>query len=139
LVRQPNGFAELAVFNAASYWFNALTMLPNILQRVGTVMHAEAAARGDPKACGVIHRDTVWINLLLIGAAIIPLAICSPLVLTVFGEQFRDGWLAMEVSLATALLLAIIKPAEQLLNAQGRTGRILAISIVFSMIFVFSS
>lgn len=139
LVRQPLGFSELAVFNAASYWFNALSMLPNVLQRVGTVFQSSALGRNNAAESATVQRETVWINLLLIGGAACPLAVFSPQILGLFGPQFREGWVAMVLSLATALCLVVIKPVEQTLNSQGRAWLSLGLHVAFAGVYIVAS
>ena len=136
LVRATHGYAELAIFNAASYWFNALILVPNILQRVGTVMHSSALGRNNPEAGRAIYRDSVLVNSLLILGAAIPLAALSPQLMELFGPEFRDGWPTMVICLLTAACLSVVKPAEQSLFATGRTWTVLGLCTLFAVGFV---
>jgi len=139
LVWHSGGYSEIAVFNAANYWFNALVILPNILQRVGTVMQAAALGQSDVTTGRKIYRDTVLFNVVLTGAAACPLALASPWVLALFGPEFRGGWPTMVVCLASAICVSVVKPAEQSLTATGRTWTILGLLTGFATIYVLAS
>lgn len=139
LVRHVNGFADLALFGVASYWFNALSMLPNALQRVGTVHQASAFGLKNKVAGAEIHRTSIRFNLALIGLAIVPLGVFSPTILSLFGHQFREGWPAMLICLMTTLCLCFIKPAEQTLNASGRAWLSCRLHALFAAVYILAS
>lgn len=139
LARRTDGFAELALFGVASYWFNALSMLPNALQRVGTVHQASAFGLKNKAAGAEIHRTSIWFNLALIGLAIVPLGVFSPTILSLFGHQFREGWPTMLICLMTTLSLCFIKPAEQTLNASSRAWLSCRLSALFAAVYVLAS
>jgi O-antigen/teichoic acid export membrane protein len=106
---------------------------------LGTVLQAAALGDNDAATGRAIYRDAMLFNLALVGAAACPLAIGSPWILGLFGPEFRDGWPTLVVCLATALCLSVVKPAQQTLNATGRTWTSFGIHVGFAAFYIISS
>lgn len=135
LARSPSGFIELAMFNAANYWFNMLVMMPNILQRVGTAVQASALGRNNASDAAMVRRTTLLVNLALSGFGALPLMLFSPQLLALFGPQYRNGWPTMWLCVGTAICVSIVKPAEQTLKVAGRAWLSLSLHALLAIIY----
>lgn len=134
LVRQANGFTELAAFYIANFWFNAIGTLPNLLQRVGTVVASSMGANS--QLADAAFRMTLRINFLLMGIVTLPLAVLSPWLMGLYGTQFQDSWPTLILCLGTVQLLGFIKPGEQKLIVLGRLWEQFGLTCVMAVSYV---
>jgi O-antigen/teichoic acid export membrane protein len=113
LVRQPDGYSQMAIYSVAFSMMTMILFLPNIANTVGTSLINHHKGTGQAEA----YRRTFWANLLVISSIVIVgsgcLALLGPWVLRLFGRDFRDGY-----SVLLILLLATIPQGLSLGNYQ---------------------
>jgi O-antigen/teichoic acid export membrane protein len=120
LARQPAGFAELALYNAAWSFRTLVLVVPHNLNRVaGSVLYAQSGAddrhgfrrvfRANVAACG--------------GFAAIAGGLCALLagpLLGLYGDGFREGTAVLYLLLLSGLLEAVGIALYQLIQARKR-------------------
>ena len=120
LARQPEGYAHMGAYNAASQWINALMWLPWMMSGVMLPMIAERFGAQDRESSVKLLRVAIKIN----AATILPLvllgSLLSPLIMAMYGEDFRADWPTLIASLATAGALAVQQPVTLIIAASGR-------------------
>jgi O-antigen/teichoic acid export membrane protein len=120
LVRQPGGYAEMGVFDAAQRWGRMLLMVPALLSTVVVPVLSERLGANDRGEA----RKTLMIGTLANAALVVPVAlvltIASPWAMSLFGADFVPGWPVLILVLAAVVLAALQTPAAQLLVATGR-------------------
>lgn len=120
LVRQPNGFREMALFSAANGLRMIVMFLPNMFSRVTAPLMNGVLANGDWR----LYRRTFHLNLLLSGgsAAMGGLVMMwgRSHILGLFGKDFRDPGGAVVVLMAATTVEAVANSLYQALFAHGR-------------------
>ncbi|MBN1918066.1 MAG: oligosaccharide flippase family protein [Verrucomicrobia bacterium] len=120
LVRQPDGYAEMGLFEAANRWGRMLLILPGLLGAVAMPILSERLGAGD----GTQMRRTLRICMLTNAALVIPLAVVlaafSPWVMSLYGAEFAVGWPILMLVLAAAVLMALQTSAGQIITATGQ-------------------
>ncbi len=120
LVNQPEGYAEMGVFNAANQWFNALLFLPNVAGAVILPILSERLASRNTHDCGKL----LGLSLRALAWAVIPLVVLgcllSGVIMRVYGESFAAGWPTLVVTLITAGLVSVQTPVGHIIAASGR-------------------
>ncbi len=120
LVRQPNGYAQMALFSAAFTLMTAVLFIPNNTYVVGWSLlnHHKGLGRSSG------YRSTFKMNLAVVGAAAIAgalaLAAVGPELLRLFGKDFSAGYTILLVVLAAAIPQAIALALLQHLQSQER-------------------
>jgi O-antigen/teichoic acid export membrane protein len=66
LVRQPNGYGEMGVFNAANQWFNATMFLPGLLGQVVLPLLCESCGRNDQEQSKSIMALSMKVNFVIV-------------------------------------------------------------------------
>jgi O-antigen/teichoic acid export membrane protein len=118
LVRQPQGYAQMALFSAAYILMAAVLFIPNITYVVGWSLlnHQKGQRQWDQ------YRIVFKINLALTGAAVVvgvsALSVFGPAILRLFGKDFVDGRMVLLVMLAAAIPQALGLSALQHLLSQ---------------------
>jgi O-antigen/teichoic acid export membrane protein len=136
LVRSPNGYAEMGVFNASNQWFAFIMFLPGIVSQVILPILSNSVGRKDE----VESRRALLLALRADLAVVVPsvtlLSAVSPWIMSLYGESFAASWPVLLVSLMAAGMLAIQAPASQLLNAQGKVWSIFCLNLFWAVLFV---
>ena len=120
LVRQPNGYAEMGLFEAANRWGRMLLIMPALLGTVAVPILSERLSADD----GAQTRRALRIGMLTNAACVIPLAmvlaVLSPWVMSLYGTDFAAGWPILILVLVAAVLMAVQASAGQIITATGR-------------------
>ena len=120
LANQPQGYAELGVYNAANQWQLAIQFLPGLMGAALLPVLSEKYGRGDRLGSFAV----MWKMMKLVAAVVLPLALAvsllSPWIMRGYGESFAAGHWTVVLAVATAALLAIQTPVGQLISASGR-------------------
>jgi len=120
LVNQPNGYAEMGVFNAANQWVNALLFLPNVVGQAVLPVVAELLSKDDKGQSGRVLAMLIKVNGLVMVVPIVAGCLLSPWLMASYGNGFRNAWPTMIVVLLTAGVLGIQTPVGQIIIAAGR-------------------
>jgi O-antigen/teichoic acid export membrane protein len=120
LVNQPNGYAEMGVFNAANQWRTALFFLPGIFGSVNLPVLSSLLGFRDVAASRKVLINTI------IGSAIVTLPVAALLVffsghiMAFYGTKFIDRGEVLSITALTIALLAVQTPVGQVITAAGR-------------------
>lgn len=120
LVNQPNGYAEMGVYNAASQWSMVLTFLPGIAGQVVLPVLAERLGAGDVTRCARTLACAIKGNLVVTLPIAIVVSSASPMLMRAYGAGFTQGWPTLTVMTATTALVAALSPAGPMIAASGR-------------------
>jgi O-antigen/teichoic acid export membrane protein len=120
LVNQPEGYAEMGVFNAANQWFNALLFLPNVAGGVILPILSERLASRNTHDCGKLLGLTIRATALAVTPMVVLGCLLSAVIMRVYGESFAAGWPTLIVTLITAGLLSVQTPVGHIITASGR-------------------
>jgi len=120
LVNQPNGYAEMGIFNAANQWRNALLYLPGVLAIPSITLMSNAIASNKISTAQKVYFKTTLFNGILLLPVVVLLSIYSPWIMKTYGPQFSSGWQVMVLLLVVALLLSIEATASNLIIATGK-------------------
>ena len=136
LVNQPDGYAQMGVFNATNQWFALIMFLPSILGQVVLPMLSESIGANDDAR----SRRILQLSVLTNAAAIIPLvlvaSLLSPWLMSLYGTSFNSSWPVLVISLVTAGVLAVQLPVNQHLNAEGRLWAVFVMNLGWSVVFI---
>lgn len=128
LVRQPNGYPQMALYSAAATTKVLMLFVPNIVNSVGTSLlnnqrGAGAAAR---------YRKVFWANLAATTAAVlvgaIALALFSGSLLAPFGPTFVEARPILLILILGGVLEAVMSAIYQIIQAHEK--------MLFSLLFI---
>jgi len=116
LVRQSQGYEELALFTAANSFRTIVLFIPNILNTVGMSMLNNQRGAGDETR----FRRLFWTNLAITAAVVVlgagVVAIAGRLLLSLFGGEFVAAYpillILMAAALAEGLALAVFQSIQ---------------------------
>lgn len=117
---QQDGFSELGLLNVATQWFGALLMIPALVSQVILPALAQGIAGGDRVAVRVLLKRALLANGLVAAAIAALISAGAPVLIGVYGDEFREAVPALVVMLFAAALVAVQSPIAQLLTAADK-------------------
>jgi O-antigen/teichoic acid export membrane protein len=120
LVNQPNGYAEMGVFNAANQWRTALLFLPGLIGQVVVPILSSVQNAGGRHTARRVLLGSVLTNGLCTVPVLLVLLPCSNWIMSFYGPAFSSRGAIFQVLLLSAALLAIQTPVGNLIAAFGR-------------------
>lgn len=120
LANQHQGYAEVALMNAAGQWKNFLTFLPLMMTSVLVPIFANLYHTGQAAEMRKMLRRNLAINLgvcLLLSA---PLAVFASTVMSWYGKGFDRGVPVLWLTLCTTVLSAVSNLISRAMQATGQ-------------------
>ncbi len=107
LVHQPGGYSEMGLFSAASQWRSAIAFLPGVLAQFALPLLSNLHGERDFSR----YRKALCWNLLLTtltaSAVAVPVTLCAPWVMSLYGKGFQQGSLVLVLSAITAVISCV--------------------------------
>lgn len=136
VVNQPEGFAQLGLFNAANQWFTGLLFLPTILGQVTLPILSERFGGRNTSDTRSILSYSFKFNAIITSPLVVVGCILSPHIMALYGQDFVEAWPTLISVLITAGLLSILTPAGQIIAASGRMWLGSAMNFGWAICFV---
>jgi O-antigen/teichoic acid export membrane protein len=136
LVNEPDGYAQMGIFNATNQWFALVMFLPGLLGQVVLPMLAESVGASDDVRSRRILQLTVLANAAVVVPLVLVASLASPWLMSLYGVGFEKAWPVLTISLVTAGLLALQSPVSQSLNAEGRLWTVFIMNLSWAALFM---
>lgn len=120
LVNQPNGYAEMGIFNAANQWFGLILFLPTNISKFVLPVLSERLSIKEFAVSRKILKLSIIINGMIVAPIVIISCFFSRIIMSFYGQNFSSGWMTLIIVLLTAELLAIQLPIGDVIAASGR-------------------
>ncbi len=119
LVNQPNGYAELGLFNAANQFRMFIMFLPNIIGMVTLPLLSEIHGQREASFARAINANlrTIWGLSLPLGSMLIGL---SPWLMALYGTQFQEGYLILALLVCVTIIHMAGSTVGQALISSGK-------------------
>ncbi len=119
LVNQPQGYAEMGVFNAANHWRALLTFLPTTnaaaaLPILASVLTGDKSTTDHPsvEAYHLLNAALIW------GVAV-PIMLLAPWIMSLYGPGFEDRSLVMIMLVGGVAIGMLGNPMGTIIQARG--------------------
>ena len=120
LFRLTDGYREVAIFNIALHWRNLIVVTPAALSQAATsLMSRFAGTKNRDASRRVFVLNTASSTIVALVAAL-SVAICSPLILSVYGHGYRTAVAAVTIGAFTAVPMAFNNALGATLAAAGK-------------------
>ena len=120
LVNQPNGYAELGLFNAANQFRMIVILIPNVLAIVTVPLLSEIYSQKDREyfaRATNLNLRTIWSFALPCGFIVIAL---SSWLMELFGPQFQGGRLVLSLMVCVTIMIVTDSTVGQTLISSGK-------------------
>jgi O-antigen/teichoic acid export membrane protein len=147
LVRQPDGYEQMALYSAANSFRVLVLILPHLMNNVGTSLLNNQKGMGDESR----YRKVFWVNLTLTAGSVsigaLTVVLFGPWLLGMFGRGFGEGYAVLLVLMLSTTPEALAVATYQVVQSQGkmwlslfvvslpRDGMIVLMSYLFSPLY----
>ena len=134
LLNQPNGYTQVAIFNAAYQWRTLGLFFPNIVRQ--TIMPILSSLFGMRQHHRVRKVLLVGILLSFVTSllAVFPLILLRDRVMMLYGAGFGGHGLVFGAVVIVIVLIAIQIPANQIFVATGRMHLVLLLNSLYTLV-----
>lgn len=136
VVNQPNGYAEMGIFNAANQLRQLILFFPTTLASVALPMLSNLQGMGSSRN----YRKLFWANLgLSAGSALaiaLPIALLAPWVMARFGASFRVGDTVLILLCVAAVLTATLDGVGQSIASEGRMWSGFVLNLIWAAVML---
>lgn len=141
LANQPNGQAQVGIFAVAYQIFSLLIFLPMQISRVLLPIFS-GKIQSHTLDVSIIKRSTAVI-FLLVAPISIPLAILSPYIMSLYGEEYANSGIVLATLMILSLLYSLQMVIGQILWAAGQLRKTIifeaivgTVSVVFTWLLL---
>ena len=120
LVNQPNGYAEMGIFNAANQWRTPIIFLTSSMGVIVLPVLSSLHGKEDREDYNKVLRSNLLLNTMIALIIALPVAIFSPLIMASYGKGFREGYWVVVVLSFSAVFMATSHILGQAIVSKGR-------------------
>lgn len=120
LINQPNGYAELGIFNAANQWYNALMFLPGIIGQVAMPILSEQIGIQELRSSKRVLKYSIMANAACVLPIVAISCFASSFVMGLYGRDFDGSGGILIVVLLTAALVSVQNPVGNIIAAADK-------------------
>jgi O-antigen/teichoic acid export membrane protein len=120
LVRQPNGYGEMALYSAANNLRILVMFVPSVINSVGLSVLNNEKANGDPLRYDKVFKSNVAYISLVSFVGVLVMAVCGRPMLHVFGKDFVGGYQTLSMLLCAAFLEGVCIALYQYVQSQAK-------------------
>jgi O-antigen/teichoic acid export membrane protein len=120
LVRTPNGYAEMGIFNAATQWRTAIMFFPALIGEVVLPMLSSLHGERRRESARKVMMAAIGINAMCALPFFLVVVLFRGQIMALFGASFSSRGTVLWLTALTSLLLAIQLPVAHVIAASGR-------------------
>lgn len=120
LVKQPTGYAEMGILNAANQWRSFLLLLPGIFSSIALPMLSSTSGTDEENSFARIINLNQRASIVVVVPLGIFLMFVGDLILGWYGRDFRDGYPVIVGTLAGITISSIGSAAGSAIQARGK-------------------
>jgi FkbM family methyltransferase len=134
LVRGPDGFIEMGIFNAANQWYMAILFVPTLITRPALSMLSQAW-RGSLHEFRAILVANLTLTAVTSGIAATVVLCGSSYIMAGYGGGFHSGAIVLEILAIAAIFSAISGVVGSAIWSAGRMWHSLGVNALWSVVF----
>jgi len=120
LVNQPNGYAEMGIFNAANQWRLAILFIPQMLGQVLLPLLSNLHGKSEDKHYKKVLRLNLFLNTSLAVLVVIPLSLLANFIMKTYGSGFDEGSNVLRILAFSAVLVAANSVVGHAIVSKGK-------------------
>jgi O-antigen/teichoic acid export membrane protein len=107
LVNRPHGYAEMALFSAASQWKSAILFAPLVLAQFALPLLSNLYGEKNLSSYEKTLRWHLTLTAVVSVAVAAPVALAASQIMSLYGPGFQEGWPVLVLSAATAVIACL--------------------------------
>lgn len=136
LVNIPNGYREMGSYNAANQWYMTMLFIPTALASGLLPILSDTLGGKDLKKSGRVLSVMLKLNAIIVIPCVIVMSLLSPLIMRLYGHEYRAAWPTLVAVIVTAGIYAILTPVGEVIAASGRMWLGFAMNAGWAAVYV---
>lgn len=137
LVNKPHGYEEMALFDAANQWRNAILFIPAILAQIALPLLS--AHVNDKAKFNRILKLNIKLNAVVASAIAAIVALMAVYIMKSYGQGFAEGSEVLIILASSAVLVAINNIIGQAIASRGRMWAGFFLNLIWSIVLITST
>lgn len=137
IANQPNGHAEIGIFNAANQWFSLILFLPSIFTQVAFPILTERVNAGETSTAQKLFYAEIIVTLGIVSLAGLIVALLSQYIMGFYGVEYADKWTILVYVAIAACISAPQGAMGNFLMAHARPWSWFFASLVWAGCLIF--
>jgi O-antigen/teichoic acid export membrane protein len=137
LVNHPNGYGEMAIFDAANQWRNTILFIPAILSQI--VLPLLSSSTSNYHQFNKILKINIVINFLIVFIMAVVISLFSGIIMRSYGEGFAEGKLVLIILSFSTIFISINNVIGQAIAGKNKMWIGFAINILWGAILLFTT
>lgn len=117
LVNYPDGFGQMAIFDAANQWRTIIIFIPTILSQIALPLFSSSLNTNDK--FNYILKVNIKINFVISLLVTLIVSIFSVPIMKLYGSDFEEGWSVLILLALSAVLFSIGNILGKVLASKG--------------------
>lgn len=137
LVNTKNGYAEMAVFDAANQWRNATLFIPAILSQIALPLFSSTV--GDDKLFNRILKLNIMLVFMISFSIAIIISLLAKFIMGFYGNDFISGSNVLIILTFTTVLISVNNIIGQAIAGKGKMWNGFVLNLIWGIILLTSS
>jgi O-antigen/teichoic acid export membrane protein len=134
LMQQPNGVTEMSIFIVAMQYYLIVFFIPTQTSHVFLTLLSESNGTNNTKRFEKVFRSNIVLNIISVLFIIIPMIICSPYLMKLYGNSFQTGTLTLIVICLAVFPATIARSIDQVMASKGMMWSSFILSLFWACI-----
>lgn len=131
IAKRPEGYDDLALYNAAYQWHGPIIFIPMIFLSVSTPVLVQ---QWESRSFERFRKVFLWNAALMLAISVLPvfmIALLSPWIMGLYGETFENGWLILILLVSAAPIHALAKMSSTALFGMNRAWSVIWLNVIW--------
>jgi O-antigen/teichoic acid export membrane protein len=138
IVHQPEGYAEMGLFNAANQWRMAVLFFPGMLASVVLPMLSSLRENIDASDYRSVLKFNLWLSALSASVMALPICLLAPWIMARYGPGFVAGGNVLVILSLSSVIMAALNAVGQTIASDGKMWPGLALNSIWATVLIFS-
>jgi O-antigen/teichoic acid export membrane protein len=134
LVKQPGGYGQMGMYDAANQWQGALLFIPSVVGQIALPLLASLTCDNDQDKYRQILKYNIIINVCAAFLVALPIAGFAPAIMRTYGNKFVEGARALSLLSMSTVLISLNNVVGQAIVSKG----LMWIGLLFNVIWACS-
>jgi O-antigen/teichoic acid export membrane protein len=142
LVNQPNGYAQMGLYDAANQLQQVLLFIPGAVSQIVLPLLSNVTGQNDHVRFKKVLKYNIWLNVCATCLVALPVAVMAPYFMSAYGDKFKEGAAALSILSVSTILISLNNVIGQAMASKdqmwvGLTFNVIWAIAVLSLSWVF--
>lgn len=139
LVKQPDGFNKMGLFDAAFQWYTLILFIPALIGKIILPILSDLNGKENDTEYFVALKINLMVNLGIASFIALIVMLFSPWIMSVYGNGFENGSFILIILACSAILVSVNNVVGQAIASKGKMWSGMLLNLLWALAMVSSS